>query len=461
MSSENERKDETLKHQSNLERLSDTTFHDWYRMVYAYSDQIIKDLAKEWDITEDDLLLDPFVGTGTTCLAAKKLGIDSIGTDAMPSSVLASQVKTNWDVDVYEFRQRANKLLNTVEPVFNEISAEGNVTLSQFGNNDQESQEVDLDKYDLEEPDKTPKDWLSEKPRMKMMVLKQEIEQLPDDEITDLIKVPMIAIMPENVANIGFGPEAYKVSDKEDADVYMYFSNKLEKIEKDLRRVQDEIQKEDYTAGETEIFEADARVFGDTLREQSALLDKHGSIDYVITSPPYPAEHDYTRNQRLELVWLNEVTDNSSLQRIKKNSIRSNTKNIYVGDDDGEQTNIRENEKIDDIVSEMEQILEEEDITHGFGQYYPRVVEEYFGGMQRHFEQLYDIMSPGGLAGYVVADQASYWQVEIPTGEILGELAENRVGFEVEGIKLWRNVAATTGNKEDLREEILVLCKPE
>ncbi len=429
-------------------------------MVYAYSDQIIVDLAEEWKITQDDLLLDPFVGTGTSTVASKKLGVDAIGTDAMPSSVLASRVKTNWSVDVDEFNERYSNLLQTIRPVFDKISSQNNSTLDQFSDDSSQDKEVNLEKYDFSKPDKSPKDWLSEKPRKKMLALKHEVEQLPDDEITDLIKVAMFAIMPEDVANIGFGPEAYKVSEKEDSDVFLCLSNKLEKMEKDLRRVQSEMD-DGLKVGETEVIEADARFIADTLKNESELLDKHDGVDYVITSPPYPAEHDYTRNQRLELVWLDEVTDNTSLQRIKKNSIRSNTKNIYVDDEDGEKTHIRDNEKIDGIVSEMEQILEEEDITHGFGQYYPRVVEEYFGGMVLHFEQLYDIMSPGGIAGYVVADQASYWQVEIPTGTILGELAENKVGFEKEGIKLWRNVASTTGKQKDLREEILILRKPE
>lgn len=456
-SQDQDKRQKTLKHLSNVERLSNTTFHDWYRMVYAYSDQIIVDLAEEWDMTQEDLLLDPFVGTGTSAVAAKKLGIDAIGTDAMPPSVLASRVKTNWDIDVDEFRNRANELLNTVGPIFKEISSEGNVTLGTFSDG---SSDVSLEEYDFTEPEKTPKDWLSEKPLKKMLALKQEVEKLPDDEITEVLTVAMFAIMPENVANIGFGPEAYKVKSKDDADVYTYLSNKLEKMEKDLRRVQEEME-QGLEVGSTEIFEADARFIGDVLQEKSDLLEYHDGVDYVITSPPYPAEHDYTRNQRLELVWLDEVTDNNSLQRIKKNSIRSNTKNIYVDDNDGELTDIRDNEKIDEIVDEMEQILEEDDITHGFGQYYPRVVEEYFGGMTLHLQQLYDIMSPGGKAGYVVADQASYWQVEIPTGTILGELAENKIGFEEQGIKLWRNVAATTGKQKDLREEILVLRKPE
>lgn len=452
-----------MEHQSNVARLSDTTLHDWYRMVYAYSDQIIYDLAEEWGMTEDDLLLDPFVGTGTTAVAAKTIGIDAIGADASPIAVLASRAKTTWDVDIAAFRTAAEELIETVEPVFNEIGSQENTTLSSFG--DEEPVSVDLDIYDLEKPDKTPKDWLSEKPRQKMLVLRHHVEELAsaddvDEDVVDLIRLAMCAIMPEDVGNVGFGPEAYKTKVKEDVPVLQYFEKKIEKMASDLQTIQTRIDGGDKTPGETEIVDVDARVIGDKLTADSELLASHGSVDYVITSPPYPAEHDYTRNQRLELVWLGVLEDNSDLQAIKKRNIRSNTKNIYVDDDDGEQLNIRDNDRIDTIVTRMEQIIEEEEISHGFGQYYPRVVEEYFAGMQRHLQQVYDIMSPGGKAGYVVADSGSYWQVDIPTGTILGELAEERIGFEEIGIKHWRDLQATTGKKDTQNEEILILEKP-
>lgn len=448
-----------MEHKSNVARLSDTSIHDWYRMVYAYSDQIILDFIEEWDITQDDLLLDPFNGTGTTTLAAKQQGIDSIGMDASPIAVLAGKCKTTWDIDLDEFQRRHHELLQTIEGPFRAISAEGNVTLSSFGDGDG-TDDVDLSKYDFTEPKKTPKDWLSEKPLKKMLVLRYHVDEYPDDDITDLLKLAMCAIMPEDVANIGFGPEAYRTKIQDDVDVYGLLDAKLDKMYADLSRVQEALENEAFTPGDTEVFLADAREIADVLQADSRLLSEHGGVDFVITSPPYPAEHDYTRNQRLELVWLGVLDDNSDLQAIKKKNIRSNTKNIYVDDEDGELTNIRENEKIDEIVTEMERIIVDEDIQHGFGQYYPRVVEEYFGGMQIHLEQLYEIMSPGGKAAYVVADSGSYWQVDIPTGQILGELAEERIGFEQSEIKLWRNLQATTGEK-DQREEILVLTKPE
>lgn len=450
----------TLEHKSNVARLSDTEIHDWYRFVFAYSDRVVHELVEEFGITDDDLVLDPFNGTGTTTVAAKEHGIDAIGADASPASVLATECKTRWDVDVDLFCSRADDLLATVEPVFARISAAGNQTLASFGGGS-ERRDVDLNQYDFTEPEKTPKGWLPEKSMQKMLVLRQELETYPEDPETDLLRLAMIAIMPEEVANIGFGPEPYKVSGPPDADVHAIYANKVDKIERDLRRIQTAVEEERVTPGATEAFLADSRKIGDTLATESRLYDEHGCVDYVITSPPYPAEHDYTRAQRLELVWMGVCEDNADLQQIKKQSLRSNTKNIYVDDDDGERTNIRANDRIDAIVSEMETIIQQEEIEHGFGQYYPRVVEEYFGGMQRHFESLYEVMAPGGKGAYVVADQASYWQVEIPTGEILAELAADRVGFEVEGIEHWRDLHATTGKGESLPEEILLFRKPE
>jgi len=454
---------ETLKHQSNLSRLKDLSIHDWYRFVYSYSDRIVTGLVDEFGITQDDLVIDPFNGTGTTTLATKKLGIDAIGTDTSPASVLSARTKSNWDVDLEEFRKRRSELLSTIQPIFKQISSEGITTLDSFG--DSTSEEIDLSKYDFSEPEKTPKGWLSEKPLKKMKVLRFHVEEMPDDEVTDLFRLAMISILPEKVGNVRFGPEATRDRKQEgDKDVYSILKKKLDKMEQDLEQVQEAVESGKVEPGETEIFRADARELADTLRSESRLLntDKHeGEIDYLITSPPYPAEHDYTRNQRLELIWLGVCDDNNDLQKIKKLNIRSHTKNIYVADDEGEQTNIRENDRIDAIVTKMESIIEEEDISHGFGQYYPRVIEEYFAGMLHHFEQIYDLMAEGGKAAYVVGDSGSYWQVEVETAEILAELAEERVGFEDPQIRLWRNMAATTADYDDVEENILILTKPE
>ena len=50
-------------------------------------------------IGPEDLVLDPFCGTGTTLVEAKKNGIPSLGCDAHPFAALVSRVKTNWAID--------------------------------------------------------------------------------------------------------------------------------------------------------------------------------------------------------------------------------------------------------------------------------------------------------------------------------------------------------------------------
>ncbi|ERH11842.1 MAG: DNA methylase, partial [halophilic archaeon J07HB67] len=406
MDTDSSREDSKLKHQSNVERLGDVRVHDWYRFVFAYSDRLVEGLFEEFDVSADDLVLDPFVGTGTTALVAKRHGVDAIGVDTSPASVLSARVKTTWQVDLSTFRRRREKLLQRVEPAFREITTGGNRRLDQFGDASDES--VSLDQYEFVVPEKTPKGWLSETPRKKMQVLRHHVAALPDDPVTDLFRLAMVAILPEDVGNVRFGPEATRDRSAEgDRDVEHILTQKLDRIESDLEEIQQVVRDGTINPGETEIVDGDARRINETLPERSRLLgsERHADgVDYVITSPPYPAEHDYTRNQRLELVWLGECDDNDDLQRIKRRNIRSHTKNIYVDDDEGERTDIREIDRVDDIIDQMETIIEEENITHGFGQNYPRVIEEYFGGMQHHLEAVYDLLAPGGVAAYVVAD---------------------------------------------------------
>ena len=51
-------------------------------------------MFKEFGVRSGSRVLDPFVGSGTTLLAAKEVGVDAVGVDAAPLAVFVSQVKT-------------------------------------------------------------------------------------------------------------------------------------------------------------------------------------------------------------------------------------------------------------------------------------------------------------------------------------------------------------------------------
>ncbi|MDA8327185.1 MAG: hypothetical protein M0033_13385, partial [Nitrospiraceae bacterium] len=183
---------------------------------------------------------------------------------------------------------------------------------------------------------------------------------------------------------------------------------------------------------------------------------KPNSIDAVFTSPPYPNEKDYTRTTRLESVILGFIRNKAELQALKKGLLRSNTRNVYKGDDDDKW--VKENEDIQSIASTIEKKRIKLGKTSGFEKLYGRVTKLYFGGMARHLSELRQYLKPGAHLGYVVGDQASYLQVMIRTGQLLADIAVSQ-GFELVGIDLFRTRLATATRKH-MREEVVVLRWP-
>lgn len=433
------------------------TIHNWYNFVYSYDPSLITSLINELNITRDNLVYDPFTGTGTTLLTCKQHGIDAIGTDTSPASTLAATVKTTWDINTATFKTRQETLLNTIRPALKTLTSNHRTTLHDYTNTTLTPPKP-ISEYDFSEPETLPNAWLHELTHKHATVIKHHINQLPDDDITDAFRLALIATLPESLANVRFAPEITRDKDTpQHIDAYTPFKNKLSTLHTDLQHINQELT-HSITPGDTEVCRADARNTASILTT-TELLSKHGTVDYVITSPPYPAEHDYTRNQRLELLYLDHCRTIPELQALKKQNIRSHTKNVYADDSEGDDVNIHDNATVHDIVTTMEDIIEKENITHGFGQTYPRVVEEYFGGMVNHLRDVATILSDTGTAVYVVADSGSYWQVEIPTSDILTELAVTKTPFTTAETKHWRDITATTADYDNIAENILILKK--
>ncbi len=69
--------------------------HWIYPYKGKYHPQMIRALLNVMGVKQSDTILDPFVGSGTTCLECQLLGIDSIGIDASQVCVLVSKVKVD------------------------------------------------------------------------------------------------------------------------------------------------------------------------------------------------------------------------------------------------------------------------------------------------------------------------------------------------------------------------------
>ena len=133
--------------------------------------------------------------------------------------------------------------------------------------------------------------------------------------------------------------------------------------------------------------------------------------------------------------------------------IRSNTRGVYADDIDGYVGD--RFWRVRRLADEIETRRRDLGKTSGFERQYPKVVSRYFGGMATHLRNLRRVLKAGGRAVYIVGDQASFFRVLIPTGEILADIAEG-YGFRVESLEIVRQRTATaTGNK--LNENALIL----
>src|SRR5437016_36763 len=94
----------------------DLPIHGWYRFVLSYPPHLVRQYMSAFGLTQSDsLLLDPFCGTGTTVVEARKLWIPSVGCDAHPFAALVSRVKTNWDLDPKLLKHHLSRILSRGE----------------------------------------------------------------------------------------------------------------------------------------------------------------------------------------------------------------------------------------------------------------------------------------------------------------------------------------------------------
>lgn len=72
--------------------------HRWYKYTQAYSAGLVRSLLGELEAREAHLVMDPFAGCGTTGLVCRQEGIPSFGVEVSPLMTWVASVKTSsWD----------------------------------------------------------------------------------------------------------------------------------------------------------------------------------------------------------------------------------------------------------------------------------------------------------------------------------------------------------------------------
>lgn len=408
-------------------RFKNGEIHQWYPLVWGYSEHLVSALIAHFDLSPGSHLLDPFVGSGTTLVEALKCELRPTGIDANPVAVLAARVKSNWRLSP----ERLYELIPRVLQAYERRIASGVSPLTD------PTYRYIVDSGFLR------RGWIRPGNLRRALALKGAIASVRvDPRYREALQLALLSTVVQELSNVRYGPELYCGAKRAITDAGEAWRHRVTTMSEDLGLVSRKSRR--------------GRVFQGDAREVTTLMHSTnmGKADAVICSPPYPAEHDYTRNSRLELAFLESVTDLKSLRVVKRAMIRSHTKNIYANDDDR-----RFVQGVRPIVRLAEEIGHKVRLQQdGFARYYESVILEYFGGMARHFQSLRGALRRGAPCAYVVGEQASYASIHIPTSELLAMVASD-AGFKVVGIERWRNRKSTT-TAVCISESILFLRNP-
>lgn len=422
-------------------------FHNWYNFVLGYSPEFPDYLLNREGTTQSDVVLDPFMGSGTTLVCCKTKGISSQGIDANDFMLHAAQTKLNWDINLNELKTYRDRILQQIEQIYQRfdweqelVSKVGQLSLVDSFNHGKPSFRAYVQEH---RPEMLVEKYICDKPLAKAFIIDEAIKSnLEPGAVRDIFDLALNSIIVP-VSNVRYGPGFGVVKPRNDKDVLSIFANKVDRMIRDLEGV-DDIQR----ATRSKTVLGDAR----NLSEYFA----SDTVSLMITSPPYPGDHEYTKHTRLELIFRGLAKNINEFRTIKKRMLRASTTNLYNSDNDREP--ILHLDSIRESTEEIQKRLDHDGATSGFEKLYTKLIWEYFGGMYKTLEQCLKVLKPGGKIALLVSDSHAFKMVHIQSARILKEIGE-LVGFVDSEIILWQ-LKTTTSHRYELRENILMLTKP-
>ncbi len=410
--------------------------HRWYRSVLAFPDHLVADLLPA-NKPGSTVVLDPFVGTGTTAVEAKLRGFQALAVDAVPFFSFVTRTKADWSVrpDVL-----FHKFSETKEALIDET-----VRVAKFlTDNPNSPRRERFPGWNLRNlttlPSIVPVHYVDPANLCQAIMFRDAFMDISQKAVRDKLLLALADAFVK-VSNVSFRPEISLTPSKGMLPVVEILEKSVIAMRLDLQILNN------IKSPGAVVYTGDSRDLADILEPKS--------VDLVVSSPPYPVDKDYTRQARLELALLGYAKDMKDIRRIKRGMIRSSTRQIFADDED--YTYVRNFETVQRLVRRISTRSRNDGDTSGFSKMYPRLVGNYFGGMYRHFESLFPVLRRGAKCAYVIGDSRSFKQVHIETAKILALLAK-RVGFSIQGLQLWR-IRRSTKLTQPLPEHILYLSK--
>jgi DNA methylase len=358
-----------------------TGIYAWAPLYSAYSEQFVAEVLRMVRRSSDEVVLDPFIGGGTTAIAAVKLGHPVIGADLDPFSCILSRAAVAVCLD-------HKRLIDLLAPGCAAVDAEQNVT-SLFREDHLTYAKAVFDRI-VNRIDCEPS-------RLLHAVLADRHQRYD----TEAVALAALGIAASYTARISTGSNPVWVKTHPNGTrpqkrkLHIAARRVGEKMLDDLRRARAEI-----VAPSLQIFNVDIRHW----------QPEPNSVDLVVTSPPYLNRLDYVVHHIAPLTLYSALLP-IDLEGLRRSMI--GTTKIIQKIDESSGWGPLCRQTLDSIATHP---------SYASKRYYYWTFHQYFKDLHS-FVRLLSNTCRSGARGVIVAQNSFYKEFELKVPEILIEVA--------------------------------------
>ena len=379
--------------------------HRWVPWIAGFSRHFVQDaLARH--LPGPGVVLDPFAGVGTTLVEADLAGHDAVGFEINPYAAFAARAKLG-----------AHRL----EPERLRASIADFVAFMEGSERTGRAPEAS-----------PPAAFRTRAPFYSPAVERKVLSAFDftatlEASIANLFRLAFAATM-VRYSNYSYEPSLGRKAsvgrpEVEDDDVAGAIAAKLSQMADDAAW---------YRAERASLERDDGRVLEHSFFEGYSMLDE-GSVDLLVTSPPYLNNYHYNRNTRPHLYWLGFCSAPRDLKPLEEHNFGTYWQNAR----DEERIDLDpsiDDDAIRDALDTVRRQNPEKGVYGGNG--WANYAARYFNDCARFLEGAAWCLRPGATA-LVVIGNSILQGVPIPTDRFLAAIANSR-GFQVVGIHVPR-----------------------